>query len=121
VMVDGDVKTGTVKVTVGGKTASFQIGDVDSIFKMSLRLGQVMGFVQKNLDDHPADELRNIEYALVNGMLTSLDPHSVLLKPEYFKEMKLNTRGEFGGLGFVISMREGQLTVVKVLRGTKEN
>ena len=122
VMVDGDVKIGAVKVTVGGKTASFSIGDVDSIFKMSLRLGQVMGFVQQNLDeDHPADDLRNIEYALVNGMLTSLDPHSIILKPEYFKEMKLNTRGEFGGLGFVISMREGELTVVKVLRGTKEN
>lgn len=122
VMVDGDVKTGAVKVTVGGKTASFSITDVDSIFKMSLRLGQVMGFVQKNLDPgHPAEDLRNIEYALVNGMLSSLDPHSVLLKPEYFKEMKLNTKGEFGGLGFVISMREGDLTVVKVLKGTKEN
>ena len=122
VMVDGDVKTGAVKVTVGGKTASFSITDVDSIFKMSLRLGQVMGFVQKNLDPgHPVDDLRNIEYALVNGMLSSLDPHSVLLKPEYFKEMKLNTKGEFGGLGFVISMREGDLTVVKVLKGTDEN
>lgn len=122
VMVDGDVKTGAVKVTVGGKTASFSITDVDSIFKMSLRLGQVMGFVQKNLDEgHPVDDLRNIEYALVNGMLSSLDPHSVLLKPEYFKEMKLNTKGEFGGLGFVISMREGELTVVKVLKGTDEN
>lgn len=122
VMVDGDVKTGAVKVTVGGKTSSFSVADVDSIFKMSLRLGQVMGFVQKNLDTgHPAEDLRNIEYALVNGMLSSLDPHSVLLKPEYFKEMKLNTRGEFGGLGFVISMREGNLTVMKVLKGTKEN
>jgi len=122
VMVDGDVKTGAVKVTVGGKTASFSITDVDSIFKMSLRLGQVMGFVQKNLDaGHPVDDLRNIEYALVNGMLTSLDPHSIILKPEYFKEMKLNTKGEFGGLGFVISMRDGDLTVVKVLKGTKDN
>ncbi|WP_373044646.1 MXAN_5808 family serine peptidase [Vulgatibacter sp.] len=122
VMVDGDVKTGAVKVTVGGKTASFSVTDVDSIFKMSLRLGQVMGFVQKNLDaGHPEEDLRNIEYALVNGMLSSLDPHSVLLKPEYFKEMRLNTKGEFGGLGFVISMREGELTVVKVLKGTAEN
>ncbi|AKU90199.1 MXAN_5808 family serine peptidase [Vulgatibacter incomptus] len=122
VMVDGDVDSGELKVNVGGKSATFSIADVDSIFKMSLRLGQIMGFVQKNLDKgHTADELRNVEYALVNGMLSSLDPHSVLLKPEYFKEMKLSTKGEFGGLGFIIAMKDGELTVVKVLKGTKEN
>ncbi len=122
VMVDGDAASGQVKVTVGAKTQTFSIADVDSIFKMSLRLGQIMGFVQKNLDDgHPPEDLRNIEYALVNGMLSSLDPHSVLLKPEYFKEMKLSTKGEFGGLGFIIGMKDGELTVMKVLKGTKTN
>jgi len=121
VMVDGDAKAGEVKVTVGGNTQTFAIADVDSIFKMSLRLGQIMGFVQKNLDPgHSAEELRNIEYALVNGMLSSLDPHSILLKPEYFKEMKLSTKGEFGGLGFIIGMTDGDLTVMKVLKGTKD-
>jgi carboxyl-terminal processing protease len=122
VMVDGDVAAGKVKVTVGGHSQDYPLTDIDSIFKMSLRLGQVMGFVQKNLEPGKTpDQLAEIEYALVNGMLSSLDPHSTLLKPEYFKEMKLSTKGEFGGLGFVISMKEGQLTVVKVLKGTKEN
>jgi len=122
VMVDGDVKSGEVKVTVGEGTASFSIADVDTIFKMSLRLSQIMAFVQKHLHpDHDAEALRNIEYALVNGMLSSLDPHSVLLKPEYFREMKLSTKGEFGGLGFIIQMREGELTVVRVLKGTEDN
>ncbi len=51
-------------------------------------------------------------------MLQTLDPHSILLEPKYFKEMKLQTRGEFGGLGFVIGMRDGNLTVMKVLKGT---
>jgi len=122
VMVDGDTTTGQVKVTVGSKAQTFSIADVDSIFKMSLRLGQIMGFMQKNLDPgHPPEDLRNIEYALVNGMLSSLDPHSVLLKPEYFREMKMSTRGEFGGLGFMIGLRDGELTVMKVFKGTKEN
>lgn len=98
VMVDGDVRSGEVKVTVGEGTASFSIADVDTIFKMSLRLSQIMAFVQKHLHpDHDEEALQNIEYALVNGMLSSLDPHSVLLKPEYFREMKLSTKGEFGG------------------------
>lgn len=122
VMVDGDVRSGEVKVTVGEGTASFSIADVDTIFKMSLRLSQIMAFVQKHLHpDHDEEALQNIEYALVNGMLSSLDPHSVLLKPEYFREMKLSTKGEFGGLGFIIQMREGELTVVRVLKGTEDN
>src|SRR4051812_31168514 len=109
VMVDGDVAAGKVKVTVGGHSQDYPLTDIDSIFKMSLRLGQVMGFVQKNLEPGKTpDQLAEIEYALVNGTLSSLDPHSTLLKPEYFKEMKLSTKGEFGGLGFVISMKEGQ-------------
>jgi len=122
VMVDGDVRSGEVKVTVGEGTASFSIADVDTIFKMSLRLSQIMAFVQKHLHpDHNAETLQNVEYALVNGMLSSLDPHSVLLKPEYFREMKLSTKGEFGGLGFIIQMRDGELTVVRVLKGTEDN
>ena len=75
-----------------------------------------MGFVQEHLVAHK--ELREIEYAAVNGMLSTLDPHTNLLEPKYFKEMKLQTRGEFGGLGFVIAMRDGNLTVVKVLKNT---
>ena len=75
-----------------------------------------MGFIQEHLVAHK--ELKEIEYAAVNGMLSTLDPHTILLEPKYFKEMKLQTRGEFGGLGFVIAMRDGNLTVVKVLKGT---
>ena len=75
-----------------------------------------MDFVQDHLVAHK--NLGDVEYAAANGMLQTLDPHSVLLEPKYFKEMRLQTRGEFGGLGFVIGMRDGNLTVVKVLKGT---
>src|SRR2546421_92423 len=61
---------------------------------------------------------REIEYAAINGMLSTLDPHSWLLKPDLYKEMKVQTRGEFGGLGFVISMIDDRLTVRKVLKNT---
>ena len=51
-------------------------------------------------------------------MLSTLDPHSVLLKPESFDEVKLTTKGEFGGLGIVISIRDGSLTVMSPIDGT---
>jgi len=116
VMVEGDVSSGKIKVTVGSATRDFDVSRVDSIWQFRASLGEIMGFLQENLVSHK--NLRDIEYAAVNGMLQTLDPHSVLLEPKYFKEMKLQTRGEFGGLGFVIGMRDGNLTVMKVLKGT---
>ncbi len=116
VMVEGDAASGKLKVTVGSASRDFDISRVDSIWQFRSVMGGIMQFVQEHLVAHK--NLRDIEYAAVNGMLSTLDPHSVLLEPKYFKEMKLQTKGEFGGLGFVIAMRDGNLTVVKVLKGT---
>jgi carboxyl-terminal processing protease len=116
VMVEGDENSPKLTVTAGAAKRDFDIRDVDSVWKIRVVLGDVMTFVKENLVAH--EDLKEIEYAAVNGLLSTLDPHSVLLEPKYFKEMKLQTRGEFGGLGFVISMRDGNLTVVKVLKNT---
>src|SRR5215213_7018102 len=59
----------------------------------------------------PPTEAKLIEGAL-NGMLTSLDPHSSYLSPNEFKEMQTQTRGEFGGLGIEVTMEEGLIKVV---------
>ncbi len=116
VMVDGDAQSGHVKITVGTASKDFDISDVDTLWKLSFRLRDIFSFMQAHLSK--TDKTKDIEYAAVAGMLSTLDPHSVFLQPESYKEMKLQTRGEFGGLGFVISMKDGQLTVVKVLKGT---
>jgi carboxyl-terminal processing protease len=116
VMVQGDAKSPKLMLTVGSAQKELDISGLDSIWKIRTVLGEAMGFIQEHLVAHK--ELKEIEYAAVNGMLSTLDPHTILLEPKYFKEMKLQTRGEFGGLGFVIQMREGNLTVVRVLRNT---
>ncbi|MDY7228431.1 MXAN_5808 family serine peptidase [Hyalangium rubrum] len=116
VLVEGNAETGKLALNVNGKTRDFDISHVDSLWKMSFTLKDVFDFISKNM--RPIEDTRDIEYAAVNGMLSTLDPHSVLLRPELYREMKLSTKGEFGGLGFVIQMREGNLTVVKVLPKT---
>ncbi|MBU8896013.1 peptidase S41 [Corallococcus sp. H22C18031201] len=116
VLVDGNADAGKLTVNVNGKTREFDISHVDSLWKMSFALKDVFDFLSKNM--RPIEDTRDIEYAAVNGMLSTLDPHSVLLRPELYREMKLSTKGEFGGLGFVIQMKEGNLTVVKVLPKT---
>ena len=51
-------------------------------------------------------------------MLHTLDPHSVLLSPEAYKDMNMSTSGQFGGLGIVISLRDQQLTVINPMPNT---
>jgi carboxyl-terminal processing protease len=48
----------------------------------------------------------------INGMLTSLDPHSSYLSPRNFRDMQVQTRGEFGGLGIEVTMENGLVRVV---------
>jgi carboxyl-terminal processing protease len=116
VMVEGDAKSDALHVAVGAAGRDFDLKDVDTIWKARVLLGEVMGFVQDHLLSH--QDPRDIEYAAANGLLDTLDPHSNLMPPKYFKDMKLQTRGEFGGLGFIVGSREGNITVIKVLKGT---
>ncbi|MEQ8348835.1 MAG: S41 family peptidase [Sneathiellaceae bacterium] len=59
----------------------------------------------------PADDAELVE-AAINGMLASLDPHSSYLNPKKFREMQVQTRGEFGGLGIEVTMENGLVKVV---------
>ncbi|OWU82379.1 S41 family peptidase [Phaeobacter sp. 22II1-1F12B] len=63
------------------------------------------------------DESELIE-AAINGMLTSLDPHSSYLSPEDATAMRVQTRGEFGGLGIEVTQEEGFVKVVSPIDGT---
>ncbi len=63
------------------------------------------------------DERKLIE-AAINGMLTSLDPHSSYLPPEDYADMRETTRGEFGGLGIEVTQEEGFIKVVSPIDGT---
>src|SRR5687767_5698045 len=58
-----------------------------------------------------AEEAKLIESA-INGMLTSLDPHSSYMDPKSFRDMQVQTRGEFGGLGIEVTMEDGLVKVV---------
>lgn len=54
----------------------------------------------------------------IRGMLNSLDPHSAYLPPDAYKELQVDTRGSFGGLGIEITLRDGILTVVSPIEDT---
>ncbi len=56
--------------------------------------------------------------AAINGMLTSLDPHSSFLPPDDFQDMRTQTRGEFGGLGIEVTQEDGFVKVVTPMDDT---
>jgi carboxyl-terminal processing protease len=77
---------------------------------------KVLHFVQTSYVEE-VDSKKLIEGA-IKGMLATLDPHTVYLPPEQFKEMQVDTSGKFGGLGIEISIQDGYLTVVTPIEDT---
>jgi len=63
-------------------------------------------------------ETKDLIEAAINGMLTSLDPHSSYLSPDDAADMRTQTRGEFGGLGIEVTQEEGFVKVVSPIDGT---
>ncbi len=107
----------TVTVRVNGKEKAFSLDGVDAPWSLRSKLQEIFKFIQPNLHPVAASEearrLVEIESAATNGMLYTLDPHSVLLDVESFKDMRMTTQGKFGGLGIVIGMDKKSRVVVR--------
>ncbi|MHB8203127.1 MAG: S41 family peptidase [Desulfomonilaceae bacterium] len=77
---------------------------------------QVMEIVRKNYVKEVTD--KELIQGAISGMLQSLDPHSSYLTEDMFKELQVETKGEFGGLGIEITLDGGILTVVSPIEDT---
>ncbi|MEQ9627103.1 MAG: S41 family peptidase [Roseitalea porphyridii] len=78
--------------------------------------GDIFERVRANYVEEP-DEKELVESA-INGMLTSLDPHSSFLNAEDAEDMRTQTRGEFGGLGIEVTMEDELVKVITPMYGT---
>jgi carboxyl-terminal processing protease len=86
------------------------------IYKQLDLFGEVLERVRADYVEEPEDS-KLIESA-INGMLTALDPHSAYLNPKHFRDMQVQTRGEFGGLGIEVTMENGVVKVVSPIEDT---
>lgn len=77
---------------------------------------RVLSYVQNNYVESVDDQ--QLVYGAIKGMLETLDPHTVFMPPETFKEMKIDTSGEFGGLGIEIAKKDDVITVVSPVDDT---
>jgi len=89
--------------------ASAKAAVADTYRQLNL-FGDVFERVRADYVEKP-DDSKLIESA-INGMLTGLDPHSSYMDPKSFRDMQVQTRGEFGGLGIEVTMEDGLIKVV---------
>src|SRR6266478_1090375 len=85
-------------------------------YKQLNLFGEVFERVRADYVDEVSDD--TLVESAINGMLTSLDPHSNYLNTKNFNDMKVQTRGEFGGLGIEVSMENGLVKVVSPIDDT---
>jgi carboxyl-terminal processing protease len=112
-------------VEIGEFRTVLEVEPVSSRLQLQRALREVAGLMKEHMtqEDIPLarpspQPFAHVEYALINGMLGTLDPHSVLLPPSDSKEMDVENQGEFGGLGITIVLRDGKLTIEYPLKGT---
>ncbi len=86
------------------------LSDVNLLFQSLLRYAKVHGFEE--------NRFQKIEHAIIRGMLGKLDPHSTLLPEESYTDFRINTKGNFGGVGIRIGIRDNQVTVISPIDGT---
>jgi len=79
-------------------------------YKQLELFARVLSYVQNNYVEKVDD--KQLIYGAIKGMLDTLDPHTVFMPPDVFKEMKIDTSGEFGGLGLDIAKKGDVLVVV---------
>ncbi len=91
-------------------------GDKSELYQQLNLFGDVLERVRRDYVE-PVDEKTLIENA-INGMLTSLDPHSSYMNPKTYKDMQVQTKGEFGGLGIEVTMENGVIKVVSPIDDT---
>ena len=86
----------------------------------TLQLLDLFGEVFDRVRTDYVEEVKDSDLieAAINGMLTSLDPHSGYMNEKAFKEMQVQTRGEFGGLGIEVTMENGLVRVVSPIDET---
>jgi carboxyl-terminal processing protease len=90
--------------------------DTQETYQLLNLFGDVFERVRRDYVEEVSD--KKLIEAAINGMLTSLDPHSGYLNEKNFEEMQVQTKGEFGGLGIEVTMENGLVKVVSPIDDT---
>lgn len=88
----------------------------DSVYEDLRTFTEVLSSIKRNYVDEV--NTKELIRSALKGMVNSLDPHSAYLTPEAYKEFQTETKGEFGGIGIQIGIKDGALTVIAPIEDT---
>src|SRR5947209_12243172 len=102
-----------VNLLIGARiyVSSAQAAEKDSPYSSLELFSYVLERVRKDYVDGQKLTYQDLVYGALKGMLNTLDPHSEFMEPEKYKELQSDTQGTFGGIGIVIAMKDGYITV----------
>ncbi len=91
-------------------------GHASETYEELKTFSEVLNQIQK----HYVDETKpkDLIQGAIRGMLSTLDPHSAYMTPDMYKEMQVETKGEFGGVGIQIGVKDSRLAVIAPIEGT---
>ena len=104
-----------LEMRVGDKSRKFALDEINSLTQAYQVSQRVFDFVYGNMSGHK--DAADMEYSMINGMFSTLDPHTNLLPPYLFEDV-MTGNGGFAGCGFVVGVREDNLTVIAPMEGT---
>jgi carboxyl-terminal processing protease len=84
----------------------------DESYPYTLLFARVVQLIRQDYVDGSKVGYKDLTYAALRGMLSSLDPHSQFLDEEDFQDMERETKGEFSGLGIVVGVKDGSLVIL---------
>jgi carboxyl-terminal processing protease len=99
-----------------GRWATTSIGAEVEGYEELKTFSEAFSLVRKNYVENVKP--KDLIYGAIKGMLGSLDPHSAFMTPEQYKEMQVDTKGEFGGIGIQIGVKDAMLTVIAPIEDT---
>ncbi len=106
----------SIVVQVGAQSKRFDVSGIRAPWELTKIFRELFRFIGPRL--HKDTDPKQVEFAAVDGILSTLDPHTILMRPEFFQELEIDTSGHFGGLGIEISVCDGRLTIRRPLPGT---
>ncbi|WP_374643394.1 S41 family peptidase [Tabrizicola sp.] len=112
----GTVAGGLVTTQVAGPLLAQESAQEGSVYEQLDLFGDIFERIRAQYVEEVSTE--DLVTAAINGMLTSLDPHSSYLSAKDFEDMQVQTKGEFGGLGIEVTQEEGFIKVISPMDGT---
>ncbi len=105
-----------VSVHLNSKVQVYRVSTIDSLRDAVSMLESLFTFIQSNYQGEMG--FGDIQYAVANGFLSGLDPHTMVFSPKAFSDFSVHIEGEIYGVGMYVGTRDGKLTVIEVLKET---